>query len=141
MTNPTDFDPIEVPDSSELERNRTLFITPNGDRSIRLKTSYQQGRGMPLEVLIDLTPAALVDALNRIPGFVAAYTRPAPPAPKGVGAVVRSTVGKVWVRTDLKDEPWRSADNEGRGPFWAFDEKIEGILADGGEILSEGVVL
>lgn len=143
---PTYFDPIVVSDSTMPEPDRLLYITPNGDRSIRIKASYWPGSGLPSEVAIDLTPAAIRDALNQIPGFTVSYERPKPPAPTGLGAVVRTAGGTLLVRTDLSDAPWRSSiplrrENNRHDRTWFNDVEVSEELEAGGTILAEGVEL
>lgn len=144
----TYFDPIEVPDSTELETQRTLFITPNGDRAIRLKSQYRGvlHGAVPTEVVIDLTPAALRDALNKIPGFTVTYEQPKQPLPTNIGAVIQFADGGLAIRTDADDEPWRlSPARTNVGGFdkhWASDKDVYGIAGlNDVKVLSEGVAL
>lgn len=146
----TYFDPIEVPDSTELESRRTLFITPNGDRAIRLKSQY---RGVnwpaPAEVVIDLTPAAIVRALSQIPGFTISYERPLPAVPQLVGAVVLSEqvpIIRVEIQPGDAEQPWRSSipitiGTSNHTQSWFTDHEIAERIAAGAKVLSEGVAL
>lgn len=149
-TDPTYFDPIEVPDSTELETQRTLFITPNGDRAIRLKSQYRGVHGaMPTEVVIDLTPAVLRNALNQIPGFTVVYERPLPKVPQLVGAVVLSEqvpIIRVEIQPGDAEQPWRSSipitiGTSNHTQSWFTDHEIAERIAAGAKVLSEGVAL
>lgn len=139
-TDPRYFDPIDTEegDGSDRHVRRRLIITPN-DEFIRLKTARHSFiPGDSREVLIDLTPEQLRDAINRIPGFNVRYDRPAPAVPQGLGAVIRSPKG-YYIRTAAPANlnPWR---NTITGTYYS-DEYLVERLIEGAEVLSEGVML
>lgn len=65
--------------------------------------------------------------------LLAKYDSPA--EPQGLGAVVRTGAGRVYVRTGEAFRPWRPmpASGTGAGSWWDLQEPIE--------VLSEGVTL
>ena len=96
--------------------------TPSGDIWF-----HMQGGSIGV---ITVSPSDLVEALiGLIPGLSVTYVPPVM-VPQGIGAVVRGSLGGIYVRG--KDGRWNDRISE---------ESVAATLAAGGTVLSEGVTL